>query len=214
MDWQLGLETVRRRLVGRYEEWRHRGLDRRYGIDTSCTKNPAADAGALLAAYHGYHYEPIQLDVFKRIVRALPISPARLTLIDFGCGKGRALVLAAEHGFRRVVGIECDASLFAVAQRNVQAYRSARKCDIELHLGNAVHYELPGEDCLCFLYNPFDEVAMAETLARIAQSLQRNRRKLLVAYRNPRHGALLAGAPFLRNLVRNRTFELYEGIDA
>ena len=215
MDIALTVGHLRRRLAGRYEEWRDRALDRRYGIDTCSSGNHAAEV-ASLQPYRGYPYEPIQLVVFRRIMQALPAVPSELTFVDFGCGKGRALVLAAEHGFRRVLGIECDAQLFAAAQRNVRAYRDAarRSGDIEIHLGDATLHTLPPEDCLCFLYNPFDQIAMAKVLARIERSLREKPRRIFVAYRNPRHGALMSGAAFLRNLVRNRTFELYEAIRA
>ena len=201
----------RHKLLSRYEAWRDGALDRRYGVDTGCARDPAADAPAWLQAYHGYHYEPIQIGVFRRIVEALPLDAVDLTFVDFGCGKGRALLLAAEHGFRRIVGIECDGDLLAAARRNISTYCAAarRPPDIELHLGDAVKHELPPEDCLCFFYNPFDEVAMANVLARIGRSLKAKPRRLLVVYRNPRHSDLMRRAGFLRHVVRNRSFEVY-----
>lgn len=201
-----------RRLMGRYEEWRDGALDRRYGIDTR-GKQDAAAAARIAAQCHGYHYEPIQLAVFERIMQALPVDPAGLTFIDLGSGKGRALVLAALHGFRRVIGIEYDADLHSAALRNVEHFRSraGRASPIELCCADAVRYELPGEDCLCFFYNSFDAVALPRMLARIGESLRRQPRRLFVAYRNPRHGQLLSDAAFLRRLAHNPSFELYVG---
>ena len=203
----------RRKVFARYEAWRDGALDRRYGIDTSCARNPAADAPGWLHAYHGYYYEPIQLAVFQRIMQSLPLDASQLTFVDFGCGKGRALVLAAEHGFRRIIGIECDASLVAAARRNVGAYCSAakRRHDIELHLGDATQYDLPAGDCLCFFYNPFDEFAMQSVLARIERSSREKPRRLLVVYRNPRHAGVMLRTGFLRRLVQNPSFEVYAG---
>src|SRR5207245_5268496 len=83
---------------------------------------------------HTRCYRDWSSDVCSSDLQALPAVPSQLTFVDFGCGKGRALVLAAEHGFRRVLGIECDAQLFAAAQRNARAYRDAarRIDDIEI----------------------------------------------------------------------------------
>ena len=212
----LSQTTIRvaRRLLDRYDEWRDYSLDRKYGIDTrfarqSCAPPPGADN-----AHHGYYYEPIQIAVFDRIMNALPARPGSLTFVDFGSGKGRALILASLKGFRRAIGIEYDANLHAAAGRNVARYgsRSGRAAAIELHCADAAEYELPLEDCLCFFYNPFDEFTMAKVLERINDSLCACPRRLIVAYRNPRHGHLFAGAHFLRALVRNRSFELYEGM--
>lgn len=197
-----------RTLMDRYEGWRDGAIDRKYGIDTRGT----LDSAPIVARDHRYHYQPIQQTVFERIMRALPADPAALTFIDFGSGKGRALVLAALRGFRRVIGVEYDEDLHSAAQRNVEHFRSraGRASPIELHCADALHYELPGEDCLCFFYNPFDDFAMARMLTRIGDSLREQPRRLFAAYRNPRHGELLADAGFLRCLARNRTFELYE----
>jgi SAM-dependent methyltransferase len=196
-----------RRLASRYEEWRDLAVDRRYGIDTRSP--PDAASGA--RGGHGYHYEPIQLAVFRRIMAALPHDPAALAFIDFGSGKGRALVLAALHGFRRVIGIEYDPELHRIAQRNVALFsaRAPGAAPIELHCADAATHPLPDEDCLCFFYNPFDEVAMAQVMAGIGDSLRRRAQRVFIAYRNPRHGEVLSASGFLRCLESNRTFQLY-----
>lgn len=203
---------VARKLIDRYEEWRDGAIDRKYGIETRGTQDAAA-AARIAAQCHGYHYEPIQLAVFGRIMKALPADPAMLTFIDLGSGKGRALVLAALCGFRRVIGVEYDPDLHSAAQRNVDRFRftTGHSSPIELHCADAVLYELPAEDCLCFFYNSFDDVALPRMLARIGDSLRQRPRRLFAAYRNPRHGRLLSETTFLRCLMRNSSFELYEG---
>jgi len=212
MDLSEKTARTARKLIGRYDEWRDGAVDRKYGLDT-CGTQDAAAAARIAAQCHGYHYEPIQLAVFGRIMQALPADPAELTFIDLGSGKGRALVLAALRGFRRVIGIEYDADLHSAAQRNVERFRSTtgHLNPIELHCADAVRYELPGEDSLCFFYNSFDEVALPRMLARIGESLLEQPRRFFAAYRNPRHGRLLSDATFLRCLTRNSSFELYEG---
>lgn len=212
MDLSEKTARTARKLIDRYEEWRDGAVDRKYGIDT-CGTQDAAAAARIAAQCHGYHYEPIQLAVFGRIMKALPADPSGLTFIDLGSGKGRALVLAALHGFRRVIGVEYDVDLHFAAHRNVEQFRSTtgHASPIELSCADAVRYELPGEDCLCFIYNSFDDVALPRMLARIGDSLRRQPRRFFAAYRNPRHGRLFSEATFLRCLTRNTSFELYEG---
>lgn len=216
MELSLIARVLGHKLMDRYDGWRDLTLDRRYGIDTTSGEGRIADAASCLRTFHGHHYEPIQIPVFRRIMQALPADPAELAFVDLGCGKGKALVLAAEHGFRRVMGVECDRRLYAAAQRNVRAYCDAvrRRDDIEVILGDAAQHPLPGEDCVCFLYNTLDEVAMPMLLARIGRSLQETPRRLFVAYRNPVHGDLLSAARFLRALVRTASFEIYQGVSA
>lgn len=204
--------SIARHVAARYGEWRDDSLDRKYGIDTHSAGTPAPAAGEGACAPHGHHYEPIQLAVFNRIMRALPHDPAGLAFVDFGSGKGRALVLAALRGFRRVIGIEYDENLHRIAQRNVARFvgRARVRVPMELRCADALTCRLPDEDCLCFLYNTFDEVGMAQAVAGIDNSLRKRPRRLLIAYRNPRHGDVLSAASFLRCLERNRSFQLYE----
>ena len=202
--------SIARRVAARYGEWRDDSLDRKYGIDTRGAATPAAACGD--RAPHGYHYEPIQLAVFNRIMRALPHDPAGLAFVDFGSGKGRALVLAALWGFRRVIGIEYDENLHRIAQRNIARFvdGARRRVSIELRCADALTCRLPDEDCLCFLYNTFDEEGMLRAVAGIDDSFRKRPRRLLIAYRNPRHGDVLSATNFLRCLERNRSFQLYE----
>jgi SAM-dependent methyltransferase len=201
-----------RLLRDRYYDWREAAFDRKYGIETcGVLTDIAALGGTGESVAHGNYYEPIQLPVFRRIVRALPLAPARLTFVDYGSGKGRALLLAAQSGFRRAIGIEYAPRLHEAAGRNVASFlaRSRAACPIELHCRDATGFEPPHEDVLCFFYNPFDEQLMRKVLANIGESLRALPRRLLVAYRNPRHPAALAECGFLRRIERNASFEIY-----
>ncbi|TAK86942.1 MAG: class I SAM-dependent methyltransferase [Betaproteobacteria bacterium] len=200
------------RARARYADWRDAALDRKYGIETKDVVTDMEATGVSGEhAPHGNHYEPIQLAVFERIVAALPISPAEFTFVDFGSGKGRALVLAAEHGFRRAIGVEYAVRLHEAAERNVARYRrlGGTGIPIELHCADAAELELPPEESVCFFYNPFDGVVMAKVLANIRASLHAAPRRLFVVYRNPRHPEVMANSGFLRCVGRNSTFEIY-----
>jgi SAM-dependent methyltransferase len=198
------------KLFDRLSDWRDGALDRTYGIETC--ELVATPQGVGEHSAHGVRYEPIQLDVFRRIMAALAIDPKGYTFLDFGSGKARALVLAAEYGFRRIIGVEYAIALHEVAKRNVARFRAANPAGaaIELHCSDAASFELPAEDLVCFLYNPFDDVVMRKVLSNIERSLQRQPRRVLVAYRNPKHAGLLSEFPFLRCLAHNATFAIYQ----
>jgi SAM-dependent methyltransferase len=198
------------KLSNRLHDWRDGALDRTYGIETC--EQVAKPNGVGEHSAHGVHYEPIQLDVFRRIMAALAIDPKGYTFVDYGSGKARALVLAAEYGFRRIIGVEYASALHEVAKRNVARFRAARPAAaaIELHWGDAAAFEPPAEDLVCFFYNPFDDVVMRKVLSNLERSLQRRPRRMLVVYRAPMHASLLSECRFLRCLVRNPTFEIHQ----
>ena len=201
-----------RGLKGRYNTWREKHFDRRFGISTSGIEYDLVALGA-----SGPHveqaeaYEPIQIPVFRAIMSAVQIDPRRYSFIDFGCGKGRALVLAAEHGFKRMIGIEFASSLYELAARNISAYRS-RSGDsrrIDLHHTDAVQFEIPDEDAMLFFYNPFGRDVLAKVCRNMENAYRSRPRSLVIAYRNPVHWQVFESVDFLTRDVRNEAFAIY-----
>ena len=48
--------------------------------------------------------------------------------MDIGCGRGgRGLLMAAEHGFRKIIGIAFAADFRLIARGNVERYRRCSK---------------------------------------------------------------------------------------
>ena len=207
------MRDLRRALASRYDRLREAWFDRRFGIQTQGEEHDLAALGA--SGRHlaeAYGYEPVQLPVFRAILRAAQVEPGEFVYVDFGSGKGRALLLAAEHGFRRAVGVELAPRLHEIAERNAQAYRRRRPgaCPIELHCGDAADFALPAGKLFLSFYNPFGETVLRKVVANIEDALRAQPREIVVAYRNPVHAAVLDAVPFLRALVRNRTFVLYK----
>jgi SAM-dependent methyltransferase len=195
------------RLRGRVEDWSERRLDRRYGTDTAGTSRKAVPEG-----FEGRPYEPVTPWSFRRTIRAAHLDPRRYTFVDYGSGKGRAVLLAAELGFRRSIGVELQPSLHEIALSNGRAFRRARPTAgrIEFVLGDATAYRPPAdEDAVLFFYNPFGEALMERTLATLAEVQRAAPRRRIIAYRNPVHAAVLERSRGLECLAKNRSFALY-----
>ncbi len=198
--------------AGRYEGWLETRMERRLGIDTAGIDHDLAGLGVPAAGLaHAYAYQPVQLRVFARILRTAAIEPALYTMIDFGSGKARALILGAEYGFKRLIGIELAPRLHEAAVRNVQAYRQRRPHapPIELHCGDAAAWPIPEERLFLFLYNPFAEPVVARIARRLEISLRRLPREAVVAYRNPLHSRAFETLTSLERVAANSSFALY-----
>src|SRR3954452_4570322 len=72
----------------------------------------------------GSRYEATSPDYFDLVMSQLDLGDGDLTFVDLGAGKGRALLMAAQLPFRRLVGVEFSPELTAVADRNVAAWRA------------------------------------------------------------------------------------------
>lgn len=205
-------QAAHRFLARRCRSWLDTRFDRRYGVDTGGLHDDVATLGASgphLADANGY--EAVQFGVFRTILRTAAIDTSRYVFVDYGCGKGRALLLAAECGFESVVGVELAPALHTVAVRNVEAYR--RRCPgsprIDVCLGDAADLPLPPNNALLFFYNPFREAVCRKVLTNIERAYRQRPRNLVVAYRNPVHAQVFDETEFLRPVVRNRIFNLY-----
>ena len=121
-------------------------------------------------------------------MRSLDISFDDYVFVDFGSGKGRTLLLAAEAGFKRCEGVEFSAELNRVARSNLQAYRSGRFADkVIIHDMDAAQYTVPDDEpCVIYLYNPFGGPVFSAVLERIIDSWKRRPRDMWIIYLNPK----------------------------
>ena len=165
---------------------RNRKFDRRYGVDT-------ADEIALVNTGINPHdskrgneiYRCVWSHLFHAAMTALPIDFSRFTFIDYGSGKGKAMLLASDYPFKRIIGVEYAPSLHDIAVRNCSVYRNPTQCckRLEPVLVDAVQFTPPNEPLVCHFFNPFDTDTMQSVLAKL-QSLRR--RDIYVAYINVR----------------------------
>jgi SAM-dependent methyltransferase len=171
-------------------------FDKSYGTDTSGFMPPwllrtGAATGGQAGAYVG-----CQPSCFRRAVEAIPRAE-RYAFIDLGCGKGRALVLASERPFRRIVGVELAPALVRVARRNAERVGRSHpeRTRIEVVLGDATAVPFLEGDLVIFLYQPFGPQLITRTLDRIAAAVATENRQAFVIYENPVHADLVDNAP-------------------
>lgn len=154
-----------------YREWLK---ERELGINTLGTSMPQDRTLSCDDGGGGHLYQPSSSVLFQKAIKALPVSPGGRVLLDVGSGKGRALILAAQAGFSKVIGIEYATELNDMAHVNIEKVRSRFPDTVfELHDGDATDFGLPADVDVIYLFNPFDEQTLLKWSATIAQQLQR-----------------------------------------
>jgi SAM-dependent methyltransferase len=106
------------------------------------------------------------------------------TFIDFGCGKGVALIAAAKHSFRKIIGVEYSSDLVDIARRNVIRYRGrlrSRKNILIVH-GDATQFSFPPTPLVCYFYNPFLPVVMETVLENLVASWREYPREIRLVF--------------------------------
>jgi predicted RNA methylase len=130
----------------------------------------------------GVQYEPVYPEEMAEILSQLDIDFPRYAFVDFGSGKGRALIVAATHPFKRIVGVEFARELHEIAVRNIRTYGNpAQRCfQIESVHADASEYELPLEPLVLYFNNPFRKSVMSAVIENVAQSLTTSPRPAFV----------------------------------
>ena len=172
-DWKSGTETAGRIPLDR--------LDIDYG-----------------SVKHGKHYQPVNAHAFRKTMRSIRIANNESVFIDFGCGKGKSLLLASDFDFiRKSIGIEFSRELCICAERNASRFSRSygRRSIIEVVHADAVNYDIPSDANIFFFYNPFDKTIMVPVLKRISRSLSDSPRPSWLIYCNPVHREAMAEVP-------------------
>ncbi|MDR4498071.1 MAG: class I SAM-dependent methyltransferase [Candidatus Scalindua sp.] len=103
------------------------------------------------------------------------------TIVDYGCGTGRMLIIAAESGFGNVTGIEMSPYLAKLCQRNIQKYsRSHKNLNITVLEQDAVKYIPHVNDIVFHFYDPFNINVCKKVIANIKHSVQANPRTIYI----------------------------------
>ncbi len=145
------------------------------------------------------------LDLWQNIT-CPPLSLSHYTFLDLGCGKGRALILAAENPFLAVVGIELNPALATIARANLAAAsrRSDPLAPIRLEVGDALESPLPPTPTVLFLFHPFEAPAMRRLLRMIEAQFSTRPGQLDVLYVNAEHASLFDHSPAFTRLWLGR----------
>jgi len=159
----------------------------------------------------GSDYLAIGTERFECVMAGFDIRFEDYIFIDFGSGKGRALLLASDYPFKRIVGLEFSPELHRMAEENIGRYRSSaqRCCEIQSVKTDFVDYPLPPEASVLFFFHPCRIRVLAIVMAGIRRSLLSFPRPLYIAYVAPtlEQQQLFASAGFLEKIVDNEEFK-------
>ena len=155
------------------------------GVDTTSANLGWRDR--LVTVLVGPGYQPCDPALFRETLGLLHADLRGFTFVDIGSGKGRALLMAAEYPFRRIVGVELLPQLHAIAQRNIANLdnESAACRDVVSLCMDALDFEFPPEPLVLFLFNPLPEAALQQVLARLGTSFDARPRSVYAVYHNP-----------------------------
>jgi len=170
--------------------------EKKYGINTTGADELFKLEKQGIDISHATIYMPVSYTLLEEILEQLPAT-IRNHFLDMGCGKGRALCVAAHTGFRQVTGLDFAKDLCDAAKENLATTKQKIPgFEYKVINNDAFYFEIPDDvDCI-FFFNPFDEIIMSAVVNNIFTSLQNNSRKINIIYVNPLHKELFLKAGY------------------
>jgi SAM-dependent methyltransferase len=165
------------RLVNHYYE-------RRLGVETGgMVELPALG----IHNNDSIEYVPIGYVALYRALDRIPLPAHGISFLDYGCGKGRALVIAGTFPFRKIAGVEISEQLAEAARSNIQKMRRRRAQIIEITNSDAVDFRVPDDANLIHFFNPFVGKSLEIVIGNILASHAANPRTIYIIYFNKVH---------------------------
>jgi SAM-dependent methyltransferase len=158
---------------------------------------------------HATIYMPVSYSLLEKTLAQ--ICPGdKKHFVDIGCGRGRALCIAAHFGFDTLTGIDFSNEFCEQARKNLSnTKQQIPAINFAVINEDAADWKIPADaDCI-FLFNPFDELLMKKVLKNIIQSTAENGRSVNVIYANPLYKNLFVNSGF-KEIFYSKTLTQFE----
>lgn len=188
-------------------------FDAAYGVETG----GLIPAGDLVTGHTSDAHVTAYYGVAPSILRGLvelwaetkPVQEqGRYSFVDIGAGKGRAMLVASELGFRQVIGVELNPEMADIAEQNLGQWKSSRAGDetagpvspVHVVEMDALEFEFPAGPCLAFLFHPFEAPLLKRLLRRMETQFAKRPGTLDVLYVNAECAAVFDANPAFERL--------------
>jgi 16S rRNA G966 N2-methylase RsmD len=159
--------------------------EKKYGINTTGANNLKHLEKKGIDISHTTIYMPVSYDVLAQFFEEVKIESFN-HFLDIGCGKARAMCVAAYYGVNKISGIELSNNLFITAKENIAVTKEKYPAtNFKIYNNDAFYFDIDDDvDCI-FMFNPFDETIMNGVMENIETSLENNPRVMTIIYINP-----------------------------
>jgi SAM-dependent methyltransferase len=165
---------------GRYEK--------QLGINTHSIENLTNLTLAGEESDQNHHYQGASYYILFSVFNHIPAETKHYPLIDYGCGKGRALFVAEQCGFKKLIGVDIAKELIDNANENKRVYQPVNKqSEISFLFSDATHYNIPHDAAVFYFFNPFGEDILQKVIHNIKESVKQHPRKIYCIYLNPKY---------------------------
>ncbi|MCC6289662.1 MAG: class I SAM-dependent methyltransferase [Chitinophagaceae bacterium] len=133
-------------------------------------------------------YEAVNYFILESLLQKMRTIDEVSSFSDLGCGKGRALVVAAHFGFTKLKGVDFAREVCDEARNNMRCLKEVFPAiSYEIICGNVTDYTVQPWESVFFMFNPFDKEIIEILLEKVEDSLGSFPRTIYFLYASPRH---------------------------
>ena len=148
-----------------------------------------------LTAEKSHYYADSGGAALEKVLDSFHITPQD-AIIDFGSGKGGALITLAKYPFARITGVEISPELIAIARRNLKKLWID---NVDMALCDAAEFTELEDYNYVYFFSPFPSSVMQIVIKNLKGSLAKKPRKMTIIYLNPEcHEAVVTDSPFVK----------------
>ena len=161
-------------------------FDLRHGVDTTTPQDLDLLDVPESARKEAVQYQGADPKLVLELFDLLSPERKNATFVDYGCGKGRVLVLAAQHGFKKLIGVEFSPELSLICDRNLsRASGLLANTQISINTIDAALFIPPHGPVLAFFYNPFSGATLAAVVQQLRSKALQSADPVTIVYVNP-----------------------------
>ncbi len=159
--------------------------EKKYGINTTGADDLNHLEKKGIDVSHATIYMPASYDLLEIFFTEIKLQSFH-HFLDIGCGKARAMCVAASYEIKKISGIELSKELYNAAQENIAVSKEKYpSTQFQIYNNDAFYFDIEDDvDCI-FMFNPFDETIMSGVMENIETSLENNLRNMTIIYINP-----------------------------
>ncbi len=154
-----------------------------------------------------FSYEPTPYSFLEFLFTKYPFENQD-HFVDFGCGKGRALVMASKYLCPFITGYEINPDIFTILNKNIEVHKSLYPTTSKFLIYNQDVTKVNLEDTTNKFYfaNPFYLKVFIHVINSILNSIKRSSRKIFLFLYMPHRTTL----EYLRRI---NVFQVIESVD-
>lgn len=131
----------------------------------------------------------------QKVLDKLEISTED-AVVDFGSGKGGALITFSRYPFSKIAGVEISHDLAKISRENLKKLGIN---NVEIFVEDASHFTLLDNFNFFYFFNPFPGNVVRDVIQNIEASLRRSPRHATIIYFNPEyHYDVINNSSFLK----------------